>query len=379
MKTTARALPLFLFATFFICPPTIGADDTIELTKHTSPVCMMRWSADQTQLATACEAGRVCVWDTSGKLISETQISAVKDPVFAFTPDLRRVAVTRRRDDLQRGLVNRNGGETVVYSLPDGRKISQFSARTEPHRDYPFSASIFTIEFSPDGKRLAVGGSVEAVGGRHGGPGGIATVWDVETGQIVRRSTGFSTIVISFAWTKDNEVLVIGTAGSGTELAEAGELHTWHRNNWLPSGSTPVQIFHADFHSPLPVGEPGYADIVGVRQIRIAGDKLVGLIQHANEEVIRTWNLKSGESQSISTSDINWRTRRQLKLSPNGTFIAAYKDGSVQIYDTATMKRITDIDATSSIQSVSFSPNDSKIAIGMIDGTTQIRMTKHGQ
>ena len=105
-----------------------------------------------------------------------------------------------------------------------------------------------------------------------------------EKGQIFRRSTKFSTAVSSFAWTQDSDVLVIGTVGSGTELAEAGEIHVWHKNNWLPSGGTHVQVFHSDFLEPLTVGKPGYADLAGVRDVRVVGDQLTVLIQNANAE-----------------------------------------------------------------------------------------------
>ena len=37
---------------------------------------------------------------------------------------------------------------------------------------------------------------------------------------------------------------------------------------------------------PLTVGKPGYADLVGVRDLRIVGDQLTALIQNADTEVV---------------------------------------------------------------------------------------------
>ena len=366
---------LFIAVMFAVRAPE-AAGDLIELKQHTAPVHTIQWSADGKRLATACEDGVVCVWDAAGKLVSKTQIEAVEHPIVSFTPDLTRIAVVRSKDSLSRRPVERNGGKTVVYSLPDGKKICRFNARTEPIRDYPFRASIFAVELSPDGTRLAVGGSVEAVGGRHGEPGGIATIWDVERAQIIRRSTKFSTTVISLAWTQDSDVLVIGTAGSGTELAEAGEIHAWHKNNWLPSGGTPARVFHSDFLDPLTVGKPGYADLVGVRDLRVVGDQLTALIQNADAEIVRKWDLMTGKSQSASTTEINWRSKLQLELSSGGTLVAAHKQDTAHIYNAATLKRITTVKVPSAVRSVGFDPQDTKVAIGTETGMVQIHAVK---
>ncbi len=361
-----------LIAVMFAVRAPEAAGDLIELKQHTAPVHTIQWSADGKRLASACEDGVVCVWDADGKLVSKTQIEAIEHPMVSFTPDLTRIAVVRSKDSLSRRPVERNGGKTVVYSLPDGKKICRFNARTEPIRDYPFRASIFAVELSPDGTRLAVGGSVEAVGGRHGEPGGIATIWDVERAQIIRRSTRFSTTVISLVWTQDSDVLVIGTAGSGTELAEAGEIHAWHKNNWLPSGGKPARVFHTDFLDPLTVGKPGYADLVGVRDLRVVGDQLTALIQNADAEIVRKWDLMTGKSQSASTTEINWRSKLQLELSSGGTLVAAHKQDMAHIYNATTLKRITTVKVPSAVRYVGFDPQDTKVAIGTDKGTVQI-------
>lgn len=356
---------------------TKAAGDLIELKQHTAPVHTIQWSADGKRLATVCEDGVVCVWDAAGKLVSKTQIEAVEYPIVSFTPDLTRIAVVRSQDCLSR-LTRRpiDGGETVVSSLPDGKPICRFNARTERIRDYPSRASIFAFELSPDGTRLAVGGSVEAAGGRHGSPGGIATIWDVERAQIIRRSTKFSTLVNSLAWTQDSDVLVIGTAGSGTELAEAGEIHAWHKNNWQPSDGKPARVFHTNFLDPLTVGKPGYAYVVGVRDLRVVGDQLTALIQNADAEIVRKWDLMTGKSQSASTTEINWRSKLQLELSSGGTLVAAHKEDTAHIYSTATLKRITTMKLSSPVRSVGFGQEDSKVAIGTKTGMVQIHAVK---
>lgn len=366
---TCSRLALFIVSVFAV-QAAEAAGDLIELKQHTAPVHTIQWSADGKRLATACESGLICIWDAAGELISKTQVEAVEHPIYSFTPDLTRVAVVRSKDNLSRLLAERNGGETVVYSLPDGKKICRFNARTEPIRDYPFPASIFAVELSPNGTKLAVGGSVEAVGGRHGEPGGIATIWDVERAQIIRRSTKFSTPVASLAWTRDSDVLVIGTAGSGSELAEAGEIHAWHKRNWLLE--TPARVFHRDFLEPLAVGKPDYARLVGVRDLRVVGDQLTALIKNADTEIVRKWDLMTGKSQSASTTEINWRSELQLELSSRGTLVAAHKEDKAQIYDAATLKRITTVTTPSTVRSVGFDPQDTTVAIGTDTGTVQI-------
>ena len=328
-----------------------AAGDFLELKQHTASVHTIQWSTDGKRLATACEAGLVCIWDAAGELLSKTQVEAVAHPIYSFTPGLTRIAEVRSRDS---------------------QMICRFNARAEPIRDYPFSASIFAVELSPNGTELAIGGSVEAVGGRHGLPGGIATIWDVARAQIIRRSTKLSTTVASLAWTRDSDVLVIGTAGSGTELAESGEIHAWHKNRWLPSDGTAVRIFHKDFLKPLTVGIPGYADIVGVRDLCVVGDQLTALIQNADAEIVRKWDLMTGKSQSASTTEINWRSKFQLELSSHGPLIAAHEEDTVHVYNAATMKRITMVKAPSAVRAVGFDPLDTKVAIGTDTGTVQI-------
>ena len=368
-----KSSPLALFIVGMLAVNAAEATtDVIELKQHTAPVHTIQWSADGKRLATACESGLICIWNAAGELISKTKVEAVESPKYSFTPDLTRVAVVRSKDSLSRLFAEKNGGEAVVYAVLDGKKICRFNARAEPIRDYPFTSAIFAVKLSPDGTKLAVGGSVEAVGGRHGEPGGIATVWDIKRAQIIRRSTKFSTTVTSLAWTRDSDVLAIGTAGSGTELADAGEIHLWHKNNWLPSDGTPVRVVHSDLRNSLAVGKPDYADIVGVRQLSFVGDQLVALIQDDDHEVIRKWDLMTGKSQSASTTEINWRSKLQLELCSKGRLIAAHKADKAHIYDGATLKRITTVKTPSAIHSTGFAPNDTKVSIGTEKGIVQI-------
>lgn len=312
----------------------------------------------------------ICIWDAAGELISKTQVEAVEHPIFFFTPDLTRAAVVRSKDSPGRLPGERNGGEAVVYLLPGGKKICRLNARAEPIRGFPFSASIFAVELSPDGTQLAVGGSIEAVGGRHGEPGGTTTIWDVAKAQIIRRSTKFRTTVTSVAWSQDSNVLLIGTAGSGTELAEAGEIHAWHKNNWLLE--TPARVFHPDFLDPLSVGKPGYADLVGVRDLRVVDDQLTALIVNADHEIVSKWDLMTGKSKSASTTEINWRSKFQLELSSRGTLVTAHKEDTVWIYNGATLKKLKMVKTPSAIRSVGSDPLDTKIAIGMDTGSVHI-------
>lgn len=371
MKPLTNVFALFTTG-MFAAATLASADDHIELKQHTAPVQAIQWSADGKRVATVCADGLVCFWDAVGKLVSKTEIEKVERPLFTFTPDLNRMAVVRSSDVFRSRTIERNGGQTFVYSLPDGELICKFNARTAPIRDYPFSAKIVAFEFSPDGTRLAVGGSVEAVGGRHGEPGGIATIWDVSEAKIVRRSTEFTTLVSSFAWDEDGDVLMIGTAGSGTELAEAGRIHAWHKNKWLPAEGEPVRTVHKDFRDSMPVGVPGYADIVGVRQLCLVDDQLIVFINNADKEAVRTMDLMTGESQSVDTTEFDWRKKFKLNLSPLGTMVTAHKEDTITIYSADTLKQIRTIKLPSTITSVGFGASDKKIAIGTDAGTVQI-------
>jgi WD40 repeat protein len=109
-----------------------------------------------------------------------------------------------------------------------------------------------------------------------------------------------------------------------------------------------------------------------MRDLRIVGDHLTALIQSADTEIVRKWDLMTGKSQSASTTEINWRSKLQLELSSQGTLIAAHKEDTAHVYNAATLKRITMVKAPSVVRSVGFDPQDTKVAIGTDTGTVQI-------
>ena len=67
-------------------------------------------------------------------------------------------------------------GAISIRTVADDKELVKIDPILDRGQRSAFRPDVFAMAFSPDGKRLATAGSVAAVGGPHGLPGGIVIV-----------------------------------------------------------------------------------------------------------------------------------------------------------------------------------------------------------
>ncbi|MEO8607271.1 MAG: hypothetical protein ABI690_05285 [Chloroflexota bacterium] len=269
---------------------------------------------------------------------------------------------------------------------------------------------IFSIAWSPDGSKIAVGtpskieildatdgtliktlkGSryvVSAVdwsldstkvAGASSGPNGLA-VWDVATGQIIAAQS-FDAIAIK--WNPDNiRIAAADTSinigiwntltGQNAPLALQGNVM-----DWSPDGDKLARASYDD--SPIQITDiatqqtlltlPGHKYGVGSLDWSPDGNKIAS---GGADKIVKIWNATTGESLFTLTghSDVvsavawNWNT----------TILAsASSDGTVRFWNAQTGELISVVQAEGQIRAISWSPDGSKIVYGGDEGIVHV-------
>src|SRR5439155_1408047 len=139
---------------------------------------------------------RALTLDDGGRLFGGS--NSQRPRAAAFSPDGNRVVVGFSGDMV--GVWDAAAGGAPVQTLRG------------------FGGEVAALAFSPDGKRLATGGDRYIAGGDRGAVG----LWDLETGQELRRLPGHAARVTSVAFAKTGARIV--AAGDGRPVATTDRL-----------------------------------------------------------------------------------------------------------------------------------------------------------
>ena len=149
--------------------------EMLSLKGHTGPVSSVVYSPDGQRLASASGGGKpgegtVRVWDaTTGQEIRAWKALLFRSGVkVAFSPDGKRLAANVRLPGAG-GPPGPGAGEVKVWDAQTGEELLSLKGH---------AGWVWSVAFSPDGKRLASGS-----GSLVGGQGGEVKVWDAQTGQ----------------------------------------------------------------------------------------------------------------------------------------------------------------------------------------------------
>jgi WD40 repeat protein len=358
------------------------------------------FSPDGGRIASASKDRKIKVWDSrTGKLLLE--IPGAHDKAacsVVFHPDGRHLASAgadrlvkvwdlQTRQTVFRGpcdSIRKFGAAyTVAFSPPDGRLLAagcdgavrvwdwKKNRPEAPEHTFPGPEhDSIPVAFSPDGRRLATGGSWQQ---------GLC-LWDSETGQLLGTLPEPPHPVTALAFSADGGRLASASLGRTVSLwnTTTGELL-----RTIPhSGNVLGVAFSLDGQRLVSTGEDktvhvwetatgrevlglhGHADVCGGVAFSPDGWRLASA---SHDGTIRVWDaipLRGNEGQEVFTFDRHDHEVRSVAVSPEGQRIASAGNGTlVRVWDAATGRLIFDFPGhTAPIFSVAWHPDGRRIA-----------------
>ncbi|KAG8995954.1 POC1 centriolar protein A [Tulasnella sp. 427] len=286
---------------------------------------------------------------------------------IAFSPDGKRIA---------------SGSSDRTMRLWDAETGQQLGGPLEGHTD-----AVDSVAFSPDGKRIASGSRDRTV-----------RLWDAETGQQSGDPLeGHTDGVIFVAFSPDGKRIASGSwdktvrlwdAETGQQSGEPLEGHTYSVTSVafspdgkrIASGSWDGTVRLWDAETGQQSGEPFEGHSAGVASVAFSPDgKRV-----ASGSSDRTVRLSDAETGQQLGGPLEGHTDAvdSVAFSPDGKRIASgSRDRTVRLWDAETGQQSGDPleGHTYAVNSVAFSPDGKRIASGSWDGTVRLWDAETGQ
>ena len=253
---------------------------------------------------------------------------------LAFSPDGRTLASGNRYSHIagdQWGSINLWDVETWELKL----------VLNPPFTGEGYEGGVLSIAYSPDGRTLASGHSIDRY---HGDEFGTVRLWDLETGQNIRTLDGHPSDVRSVAFSRDGGTLAIASGYSSLSLWDAAT-GTQKRQLGGYTGSVSSVAFSPDGRT---------------------------VARGSWDSTIRLWDAVTGTHKY--TLEGHTERIRSIAFSPNSRTLASgssvdrhdsSQGGTVRLWDTVTgSHKYTLAGHGNSITSVAFSPDGRTLASG---------------
>ena len=220
-------------------------------------------------------------------------------------------------------------GELFLWRVDNGELIRSFPVG---------EGAVCSVDFSPDGTMIVSGsGSCNGLGTTTSDSNRMGktdmVLWDVSTGEAIRRFSSLSGWVFSVAFSPDGSIIAAGTGDKVVRL--------WD----VQSGN---EIRQLEGHS------------AEVRQVAFSPDG--NRLYSVSEDTIYAWNLETTEE--IYRLDQLQNTIFALAVNPSGqTFLTGGNDGYLRLWDSDTGEELNSEYLAASVDFIGISPDGTSALI----------------